>query len=480
MSDFNLYSVNWQDGMLLSQRHLSEQETYFKELVRWYALDIGDRYGLVRKSFSGNPALNLNMGMSGNRLKVEVIRCQAITPGGQLVHLDGAAREIIRAETEVKEPVIPVYISVDPQRSHEIGSPDASENLPRLPYTIPSYEVHLGEKPNLPEANFIQVALLAIEGNQVGFARGYFPPCVTIFADERLAGAATDLRNRLENLLSLSTRAYAAMGSTLSGEGTSLQVAFRETIHEFVSHLAETIDSFITGPNADHPLQMVTFFKRFYRVISTQLNLHPGLKDYLNERFFTRESSQDVGQFLSKVDGFIMADYTHTDIGGHVKAIDEILGVLRALFGFLAQTKKEELGEQAVATETLTYSGKTYRNVAYSGCRMEQTGELCYLIADLAQPTAVKDMVALMTKNLYADLEWRSMQVRLGFNEARGLGETDPIDVDPTAFSNKVALHPRDMLESANVRNITLIFRGIPDPRKLGSLGQMDFIVYAV
>ena len=74
MSDLNLYSINWQDGMLITQQHLKDQEKYFEDLARWYALDVGDKYGLTRKSFSGKPALSLNLSVSSNSLRVEVVR----------------------------------------------------------------------------------------------------------------------------------------------------------------------------------------------------------------------------------------------------------------------------------------------------------------------------------------------------------------------------------------------------------------------
>jgi hypothetical protein len=63
-------------------------------------------------------------------------------------------------------------------------------------------------------------------------------------------------------------------------------------------------------------------------------------------------------------------------------------------------------------------------------------------------------------------------------NEARGLGETDPVEVDVTSYSNKVVLHPMDMLSSASVRQVTLIFRGLPDSQKLAALGKTDLIFY--
>jgi len=180
------------------------------------------------------------------------------------------------------------------------------------------------------------------------------------------------------------------------------------------------------------------------------------------------------------MDDFLLSEYDHRNIGIQIEMIDSLLNIYRGMLGFLAQTKAEQLGEQAVATETLTYQGKTYKNVAYGGIKLEQVGELSYLMIDVSEPLPVSDTVVLITKDIFGDAEWRSMQVRLGVNEARGLGETDPIDVDITAFSNKVALHPRDMLKSSSVRQFTLIFRGAGDPQKFSSLGKMDMIIYAV
>ena len=64
MNDLNLYSVNWQDGMLISQRHLMDQEKYFENLTRWYAATSGDNFGLVRKSSTDQPSLSMNLAVT--------------------------------------------------------------------------------------------------------------------------------------------------------------------------------------------------------------------------------------------------------------------------------------------------------------------------------------------------------------------------------------------------------------------------------
>jgi len=482
MSDLSLYSINWQDGMLITQRHLRDQEKYFEDLIRWHTLQTGDRFGLVRKSFSGKPPLSLNLSVSGNRLRVEVVRCQALTPDGHFIDINSTGADIIRGECEITEVVVPVFVGIDTRHKKPMGEPDPGEDVPRLPYLANTYFIFLGPPPNLPEGQYVQVAQLLINGNEVSYAPNYYPPCLTLSADERLAEKASELRNLMEGLLRLSTRAFSAISTTgaLKGESTSLQLAVKETVYFFISHLASTLDDFVTGPNAGHPLYMNVLFKKVFRVFSTLLNMHPGLKDYLNERLFTKELGTDVGQFVSAAEGFIMAEYNHRDIGGQVHMIEDILLNVKNVMSFLAQTKREDLGEQAVATETLTYSGRTYRNVAYTGSRLEQVGELCYLLVNVADPCPMKDNVVLISKGLFGEGEWRNMQVRLGLNDSRGLGETDPVDVDTVAFGNKVALHPRDMLKSSSVRQITLIFRGASDPGKLGSMGKMDMLIYAL
>jgi hypothetical protein len=242
--------------------------------------------------------------------------------------------------------------------------------------------------------------------------------------------------------------------------------------------VASSLDDFIVGRNSFHPLDMVIQFKKLFRVISSLLNLHPGLKDYLNEKYFSREIKSEVGRFTAAIDAFLLSEYNHKDLGGHIVLIDTILNNLRGMLAFLAQTKPEALGEQAVATDTLTYAGRTYRNLRYGTSKLEQVGELSYLSIDVAEPSPVADTVALISKDLFSDREWRNMQVRLGVNEARGLGETDPVDIDIVTYGNKVALHPRDMLKSSSVRQMTLIFRGAKEAKKFANLGKMDFIVY--
>ncbi|RKX25371.1 MAG: hypothetical protein DRP47_09915 [Candidatus Zixiibacteriota bacterium] len=482
MGDLNLNSVNWQDGMLITQQHLKDQEKYFEELARWYTLQAGDGYGLVRKSTDGREALAMDISVTGDHLRVEITRCQAITQDGKVIEINDINRNQAWAETTLSGSSIAVYIGIDLQSKIQVGDPDPSEDIPRVPYLAYAYSLHLGQPPNLPVGNYLQVAELMVTGNDVSQNMNFYPPCVTLYAHEGLNNRAGEFRNRLENLLSLCSRAHMAVssGGLLAGEKTELQVAFKETVFQFGFYLSSSLDEFEMGRNASHPLVMVNFFKKLFRVFTTLMNFHPGLKDLLNEKFFTHDLKSDIGTFISSVDNFLLSKYNHQGLGEHLRTIDEILTVVHGVLGFLAQVKKDQLGEQAVATDTVTYMGKTYRGVEYSECRTEQASGLIYLLIDIPKPGPVTDMVTLLSKDLFSINEWNSMQVRLGINEARGLGETDPVTIDTVAFSNKVALRAQDMVKASAVNRVNLIFRGVPDVSKFDNLGKSDLIVYAV
>ncbi|HOP07512.1 MAG TPA: hypothetical protein PLF13_09495 [candidate division Zixibacteria bacterium] len=482
MSDLNLYSVNWQDGMLLTQRHLKDQERYCEELARWYAVSAGDNYGLIRKSLAGKPALLLEAMAGSGKLQVDLIRCQAITPDGSVIEINEGNEAAVHAETDLPSGSVAVYVAIGQPAKKPVGDPDPDEDPPRIPSLAGNYSLHIGQAPSLPRGQYLQIAQLAVDGNEVAEDPNFFPPCLSLYADERLLQKAGEYRNRLENLLSLASRAYTAIAAegAMSSEKSSLQASFRQTIFQFAYHMSASLDQFVVGHNAPAPIELVIFFKRLFRVLTTLLNLQAGLKDYLNERFFVKEVGTNVGQFMSQVDSFLLADYDHQNIGGHLREIDTILSVVRQMMGFLAQVKKDQLGAQAVATDSLTYQGQTYRILDYGSVRLEQMGELSYLLVDISNPSPVADTVILLNKDLFDSGIWTRMQIRLGLNEARGLGETDPVEIDVTTYGSKVALHPQDMLKSPSVNQVTLIFRGAPDPSKFEGLSKMDLSVYSI
>ncbi len=483
MSDLRLYSVNWRDGMLLGETHLRHTEAYLETLSRQFGMPLGDHWGLLPQPGTNEPSLRLEVGTVTGRLTVTLRRCRAITSLGHLIAIDDTHDAPLVADYDLgDEESVPIWLAIDPRRKAEVGEPNPDEELPRKPYQTPVYDLLIGDDPGRPSGELIPLGRVTLGADGAQLSAVDIPPAVTLSAEANLSQIATDLRNRVDNLLSLALRAYSAVtqAGALSNESTALQSDFRETIAQIAYHLSATIDQIIVGRNAVHPMTLVVTCKSLFRVFSSLFSLRPGLRDYLNERVFTKELGSDIGRFQSEIDSFLLGEYDHTRLGEQITTIRSILGSLRAVMGHVAQVKREQLGEQAVATDTLTYSGRTYRQLSYANVSVEQVGDLTYLMLTIAQPLPISDMVVLMGKELFSGGAWSSMQVRLGLNDARGLGETDPVTVDQVAFGNKVALRPEDMLKVASVNQVTLIFRGAGDTSALNRMTKNDLIAYSM
>jgi hypothetical protein len=479
MDEFVLHSVNWQDGMLISSRHFEEQEKYLEELARWFGYRAGIQYGLISKSASDRPALVMNCTLNGSTLRVEIARCQALTRGGHAIEINEACQNMVVGEATVESNMVPVYLSIDPSRRKQVGVPDPAENIPRLPFETPEYALSIGQAPNVAEGSLLQIGLLSIVDGSVSPAPDYFPPCVSVQAHDQLLQKARSYRAGLETLLRTLSRAYEALGSTsgpAADAGGSLQGHCRQIIRDLAIVLAGTVDSVVTGGDGMHPGDMVRTFKRVFRTLSVLLSLEPGVKDFLNQRYFEREAGSNITAFLSAIDGFLVDQYNHLDIAGHVRQIDNLLERTSGVFGFFAQSGPIT----PEPTETITYQGKTFTRITYAGYRVEELTDFCSLLVSLQSAMPVKDLVVLMTKELFESGQWSDMQARIGLNEAKRLGETDPLALDINTFGTKVALRAPDMTTTQSVNQVNLVFRtrGRSIAGKFEHLSASDLIVY--
>jgi len=479
MSNFKLYSVNWQDGMLLTEQHLREQEQYLEELVRWQGLKTGDNYGLVSKSDSSESPLEISFTRSGDRARVEVLSCQAITPDGSMVEISQRRGNTLVAERVIDSDSFPVYVAVDKLRKKEVGDPDPNESVPRMPYLVHDYVLLLDTPKDRPLSTCVQIAGLDVRGGDIEYATEFFAPCVTIASEVRLQERVKEFHQRLDGLMSLVWQAYrAASPGGADDRSSDLQGKIRDVVLSMGLHLISSFDSFLVGRNTGHPLSVHIYFKRLFRTFSALLNLEPAVRDYLNERFFTKELNLSLPEFTSDVDSFLWTEYNHADIGNHMLAVDRLLSVVLKLMSHLARS--ESITPDVMLPETMTYKGRTFALAKSGERRVEQRGDLSYLMISLPEAIRVNDLMILVSKQLFSDNQWSSLNVRLSANDALALGQTDPAAIDITTFGNKVAISTQDMFRSQAVTRVNMVLRNVPVVSGFESLGPSDLGVYVL
>lgn len=470
MDDFKLQSINWRDGMLLTMEHFRKQQQYFEELLRWHAVGTGDNYGLVRKHKDRAP-LQLDSKISGGRLKVEVWGCQAVLPGGAFVEFNGSMSggEVLKSEIEFDEDPVPVYICLVQDRKKQVGDPDPREEIPRIPYEIPEYSIVLGEAPNLPASMYVQAALLKVDGSGVSMADGYFPPCISVDADERLHGKIKEYRKQLEGLLRSSIEA------ALTNSGPDrLQRAYREMSGFLVHQLSSGLDDFAVGAHTHHPRRYVVMIKGLLRTVSSMLKAQNELKDSINDEFFAKKGGTNLDIFLSTIDKYLDSSYDHEDIAGQTRVIDEILRTLGEMIESIAGSEaREEI------PNILSYQGKTYTKQVFSGITVDEVGEWTNVVIDMEEPFDMKGVVVLIKRALFTDNQWLHMESYMGMNEVRDPGNSYTTKRDLNTRAKEIVLWSEDQFFQETVNRITLILRGISDTRQLEDLGSRDVIIYA-
>lgn len=475
MSEFRLLSVNWQDGMLVSRNHLADQERYFEELARWYAKPIGDNFGLV--PHHDRPALKYYAALRGSTVRVEVSECHAITSDGGIIEIDPARESVAVGEAEAASDALPVYLALAADAKQHVGQADPGEPVPRLPYCTWAYSVHIGSPPAQAEAKYLQIAQLEVTTEGVTDSPYYFPPCVTVAADERLAAKVRELRDRLDSLMTAISRIAAGLApSSAMGTGADLVSSLKQLVSQLGLHAASMFDSMVLGRNAVHPLTIVNQYKGLFRVLSTLLAYMPSVRDFLTDRFFQKQLKTEYRTFAMSVDSFLMTEYNHLNLGRHFEEIDQLLGVTQKLIAFLAQG---DIAPEPVASDTISYKGMTFAAAEHKECVREEWNDFAILSLDLPSPVTVSDCIILMEKDLLDQAQWNAINVRIGFGDAT-LGETNPMVVDATTFGSKVALRAQDMIKVDSARKVGLWFRGLKDSRQLSGLKESEIKLYTV
>ncbi len=205
------FPVNWIDGMKINKDHFIAQDNAFQNaLIDQGSLSVSPiRYGILPSSYDGENNFNVKIALDNqNVLRVSVLSCQAVTPGGVRINLpvlsgsgvsdtDGVPAVSFRFSDNGYNTVWWVALTVHPYNRLPAGSPDLSENPPRFPYVVPAYSVQV-----ISESQYDQYAnnpysliigKLVASANDIRIDHDYIPPCYSISSYPELVSLHSEL-----------------------------------------------------------------------------------------------------------------------------------------------------------------------------------------------------------------------------------------------------------------------------------------------
>ncbi len=212
------FPVNWIDGMKINKNHFISQDDAWKDMLNDIAaLNLSPiRYGVLPASASGEDSFNIKITLDNqNTLRVTVLSCNAITPGGVriilpsmpasgLANTDGIPAISFQFSPSKEETAWWIVLIINPFDKQAAGSPDLADSPPRYPYALPSYIIQVVSDSQYQQfaqhPYALTVGKVSVNGNEVSVDTDYIPPCFSVSAHSDLVSLHGEIDGFLGSL----------------------------------------------------------------------------------------------------------------------------------------------------------------------------------------------------------------------------------------------------------------------------------------
>lgn len=354
--------VNWIDGMKINKNHFIAQDNAWRDALN----DVSSinashlRFGVIPASADGEENFNVKITLDNqNVLRVTVLACQAITPGGVRINLPATnASENISAGTDGNPSVsFPfsdakseaqwwVVLIIHPFEKKPAGSPDLTENPPRYPHLLPSYSVEVVSDSQYNQYAYHPYALtigkVVTNGNDVRVDNDYIPPCFSTDAYDDLKTLHAELDHFLATLeIRCSQIVQKIYKKNQQNE-----------ISELVQFLCDRMMIFLS--NAITQMRWITLYESpaelFLNIVSLarlmkntiDLRIGSGKEEMMN--YLSEWSELKQGEMESMLTGLANIKYDNNDINTNIPKIIRFVKVVSTLFETLS--KLEFIGKK--------------------------------------------------------------------------------------------------------------------------------------
>lgn len=469
--------------MLVTQKHLLQQEKYFEELVRWVLYHLPQSYGLVKNHLHVGDPLELDLVLEGDILRVTLSSCVAVTSAGYLIYITptNQGEETLRANWQIdpgKNERIGVYLRVKVDSKKEVGEPKAEEEPPRFPFLTSTTELLLGEAPNRDEGTFLQIGEINVLEGQVELSKDFIPPCMTIGSYSKLQNQVVKFHGALKRIQEHSIQALRQIIQTPEGKDLfrrsplkdSLLAQIQSTAQMIASSAERNLDSSSFIP----PSQVVNFFKGFFNNFFLFFKVYPALREYMWEEYFAKQLSASQGDFFfDLMETFEASNYNHSDLRTHFKQINQLLQFTEGLFKFYAG-----ITGRLPSEETYIYEGIEYQLTDYKELSFRREQNLCYITLDGFDSKSMQNVIVLLNRRLLSRDDYSKVNAFVGANEDSALTTAEPSILDTTKDPDKIILKPRMEVSCLALKRLNIILSGNFDTRRLREVSKDNLSVY--
>ena len=344
--------VNWMDGMKINKDHFIAQENAFTDALHAAAaINLSPlKYGVLPPFAGGNDTFNIKLSLDNqNTLRVNIISCQGITPGGVRVNItsgtimqtaggDNTAPALIQFPVVKDEHCYWVLLTVNPFERIPSGNPDPFETPPRFPDTVAGYRVMVVDDnqykqyANHPYA--LVIGRLNLKGNALEVDTDYIPPCYAVNAHADLLSLHGEIDRFLSTLERRCTQIAQKIFKKNQQNDLSQLVSF--LCDRMILNIGPALTSFRWLNVYEPPVNLFIPVLSLARVIKNTIEMHLGsgkeeLMNYLSEW-----CDLNPGDIENMVNGIAGLQYDNNNVNSLIQKISEFISTLEKLFNTLS------------------------------------------------------------------------------------------------------------------------------------------------
>jgi len=354
------FPVNWIDGMKINKNHFISQDDACKDALNDIAaLNLSPiRYGVLPPSALGDDSFNIKITIDNqNTLRVTMLSCNAITPGGVriilplisasgLANTDGIPAISFQFSPSKEETAWWIVLIINPFEKKPAGSPDLADNPPRYPYVLPSYTVKVVSDSQYQQFDqhpyALTVGKVSVSGNEVSVDTDYIPPCFSISAHNDLVS----LHGEIDEFLGLLEKRCIQIVQKIYNKKQQNEISelVQFLCDRIVLYLGQAITNMRWIMMHESPASLFATVAGLARVMKNTIDLRIGsgkeeMMNYLSEWCELKQ-----GELESMLSNLADIRYNNNDINQNIEEVVIFVKVTSKLFETLSRL--EFIGER--------------------------------------------------------------------------------------------------------------------------------------
>lgn len=337
-------SVNWVDGMKISQKHFTAQENHFLDSLRdtaSYAVNQFN-YGLlpVKDGISEYSTFDI-YNSATNDVQLIIKQCHAITPAGYRIAISNFSINVnslpsfnSRIISNDGDGQFYILISVNPFDHVPAGEFDPEETPPRHISTLPKYHVEIVPVSSVNNersgGNYIVAGRILFTNGLVNADAAFIPPCTSVHSHPVLLNYYNEFAKKIAGLQQFAVRIIQK--NNFKNQNSVLAESIKKLSEIMLNEFAGSYFYYRNTVHQLAPVYLINVFAQLAHALYNAIEIMPpkDKEEMLNYCFEWSDVAPHI--LLNQLSAVIEINYNHHQNGEYMQTISKLMQSLHDIW----------------------------------------------------------------------------------------------------------------------------------------------------